>query len=113
MKTTTHENLEIENFKEWYNAIHKQHPEILGAEWDKERKTLKIFCEDSAKELTTEELKNIQIPTLLRFRKKIPQIDIPNATAISENEFIVETLNIEDVRKKVKEKYADFEEVKT
>lgn len=113
MKTTTHENLEIENFPKWLMQLNKTHSGILGAEWDKETKLLKIFYEDNATELTIEDLKNVQIPTLLRFRKKIPQIDIPNATAISENEFIVETLNIEDVRKKVKEKYADFEEVKT
>jgi len=111
MKTTTHENLEIENFENWYNTIHKQHPKILGAEWDKKRKTLKIFYEDNATELTTEELKNIQIPTLLRFRKKFPQIDIPNTTTINENEFLVETFDITDIRKKVKEKYPEFEEV--
>jgi hypothetical protein len=107
----TYENLEIEDFQRFYEYLHKTHSGILGAEWDKERKTLKIFYEDNATELTIEELKNMQIPTLLRFRKKIPQIDIPNATATSENEFIVETLNVEAVRKKVKEKYADFEEI--
>lgn len=111
MKTTTHENLQIEDFQRFYEQLHKTHSGILGAEWDKERKTLKIFYEDTAKKLTIEELKNIQIPTILRFRKKTPKIDVPNATVISENEFIVETLNVEDVRKKVKEKYPEFEEI--
>jgi hypothetical protein len=109
----TYENLEIEDFQRFYEYLHKTHSGILGAEWDKEAKILKIFYEDNATELTIEQLKNVQIPTLLRFRKKIPQIDIPNATAINENEFQVETLKVEDIRKKVKEKYPEFEEVKT
>jgi len=112
MKITKHENLQIEDFQRFYEHLHKTHNGILGAEWNEESKTLKIFYEDNATELTTDELKNIQIPTLLRFRKKIPQIDIPNATATSENEFIIETFDIEAVRKKVKEKYPKFEEVK-
>ena len=110
MKTTTHENLEIENFPKWLMQLHKTHAEILGAEWDKKLKTLKIFYEDNAKELTTEEIKNIQIPTILRFRKKLPKIDIPNATAISENEFTVETVDLENTRNEVKKKYPEFEE---
>jgi hypothetical protein len=113
MKTIEYRNLQIEDFQRLYEHLHKQHPEILGAEWDKECKTLKIFYEDNATELTLEELKSIQIPTVLRFRKKIPQIDIPNATAISENEFVVETFDVQDIHKKVKEKYPEFEEVKT
>jgi hypothetical protein len=111
MKTTTHENLEIEDFTQWYPQLHKTHSGILGAEWDKDRKTLKVFYKDDAIELTIEELKNIQIPTILRFRKKILQIDIPNAIATSETEFQVETFNTETIRKAVKEKYPEFEEV--
>jgi hypothetical protein len=110
MKTTTHENLEIEDFTQWYPQLHKTHSGILGAEWDKEHKTLKVFYEDNAKELTEKELKNIQIPTILRFRKKLPQINIPNATLISENEFIVETFDAENIREQVKQKYPEFEE---
>jgi hypothetical protein len=109
----TYENLQIEDFQRFYEHLHKTHSGILGAEWDKDNKTLKIFYEDNAKELTIEELKNVQIPTILRFHKKPPIIDIPNATATSENEFMVETFDAEDIRKKVKEKYPEFEEVKT
>jgi hypothetical protein len=112
MKTTTHENLAIENFQRFYAQLHKTHSGVLGAEWDGTKKILKMFHEDNATELTIEQLKNVQIPTLLRFRKKIPQIDIPNATTISENEFIVETFDAETSRKKVKEKYPEFEEIK-
>jgi len=111
MKTTTHENLEIENFPKWLMQLHKTHSGILGAEWDSEKKILKIFYEDNATELTIEELKNLQIPTVLIFHKKLPKIDIPNVTVVSENEFTVETFDVETSRKKVKEKYPEFEEV--
>lgn len=112
MKTATHENIEIENFEDWYNATHKQHPEIIGAEWDKEKKLLKVFYEDTATELTKEELENVPIPTILTFRKTPPKIDIPNATATSDNEFSVESFDVETTRKTAKEKYPKFEEVK-
>jgi hypothetical protein len=111
MKTTIHENLQIENFGDWFNTIHKQHPEIIGGEWDKEKKILKVVYEDGAAELTKEELKNIPIPTILTFRKTLPKIDIPNATATSENEFQVESFDVKTARKTVKEKYPEFEEV--
>ena len=106
MKTKTYENVNIENFEQWSSHIHKKHKEIFGTNYNKQ--TLKIFYEDNARELTIEEI--MQIPTILKFRKKLPKIDIPNATAINENEFIVETLDVETSRKKVKEKYPDFEE---
>jgi len=112
MKTITHENIEIENFTDWYVQLHKTHSGIMGAEWDKEKKLLKLFYEDSATELTKEELKNIPIPTILTFRKTPPKIDIPNATAVSENEFRVESFDVKTSRKTVKEKYPEFEEVK-
>ena len=108
MKTKTYENVNIENFEQWSSHIHKKHKEIFGTNYNKQ--TLKIFYEDNAQELTIEEIKNIQIPTILKFRKKLPKIDIPNATPITENEFIVETLDVETSRKKVKEKYPEFEE---
>ena len=110
MKTIEHINMQIEDFRNFYNALHKQHPEILGVEWDGEKKTLRIFYKDNATELTEETVRNVKIPTLLKFRKKLPKIDIPNATPITENEFIVETLDVETSRKKVKEKYPEFEE---
>jgi len=111
MKTQEY-NLQIENFQNFYNALHRQYPEILGAEWNKEKKLLKIFYEDKTTSLTLETLQNLQIPTLLRFRKKITSPDIADATvtAISENEFTVETQQPEEVRKKVKEKYPEYEE---
>jgi len=112
MKTIEHKNMQIEKFEEFYSYLHKSHPEILGAEWNSQKKLLKIFYDDNATELTEEALKNIQIPTVLRFRKTLPKIDIPNATATNENAFQVETLDVETTRKTVKEKYPDFEEVK-
>jgi len=112
MKTAIHENLEIENFSDWYVQLHKTHSGIMGAEWDKEKKLLKVFYEENATELTKEELKNIPIPTILTFRKTPPKIDIPNATATSENEFQVECFDVKTSRKTVKEKYPEFEEVK-
>lgn len=110
MKTAEH-TIQIENFTEWYAYLHKQHPEILGAEWDKEAKLLKIFYPDTTTELTQETLENFKIPTILRFRKKLTPPTIPNATAISENEFIVETFDVKTTREEVRKKYADFEEV--
>jgi hypothetical protein len=112
MKTITHEKLEIENFTDWYIQLHKTHSGIMGAEWDKEKKLLKVFYQDGTTELTKEELKNIPIPTILTFRKTPPKIDIPNATATSENEFQVESFDVKTSRKTVKEKYPEFEEVK-
>ena len=113
MKTKTYENVNIENFEQWSSHIHKKHKEIFGTNYNKQ--TLKIFYEDNAQELTIEEIKNIQIPTILKFRKKItpPDLDIADTTvtAISENEFTVETQQPEEARKKVKEKYVEFEEI--
>jgi hypothetical protein len=115
MKIVEHKNMQIDDYGNWFEYVHKQHPEILGAEWDKENKLLKVFYEDNATELTKEELKNIQIPTVLRFRKKVtpPKLDSA-AVSISatENEFMVETFDVESVRKEVKEKLTEFEEVK-
>jgi hypothetical protein len=111
MKTAIHENLEIENFSDWYVQLHKTHSGIMGAEWDKEKKLLKVFYEDNTTQLTKEELKNIPIPTILTFRKTPPKIDIPNATATSENEFQVESFDVKTSCKTVKEKYPEFEEV--
>jgi hypothetical protein len=112
MKTVEHQKIQIDDFEKWFRHLHNQHSEILGAEWDDEKKLLKVFYEDTATELTKEELKNIQIPTILRFRKTLPKIDIPNATPINENTFQVETFDVETTRKTVKEKYSGFEEVK-
>ena len=114
MKTAKHENLEIENFQDWYNTIHKQHPEILGAEWDKEKKLLKVFYQDGATELSEETLLNLNIPTVLRFRKKValPKLDSAAVVSATENEFTVETFDSEAVRKEVKQKLTEFEEVK-
>ena len=113
MKTVKYENLEIKNFTQWFAQLHKIHNEVIGAEWDKHNKTLKVFYNDDVKELTVEELQNMQIPTVIRFRKKLPQIDIPNATPINDNEFIVETNDVDTIRKLVKTKYPEYEEVKT
>jgi hypothetical protein len=103
--------MQIEDFLHFYATLNKQHPEILGAEWDKEKKLLKVFYREDATELSEEELKNIPIPTILTFRKTPPKIDIPNAAATSENEFQVESFDVKTTRKTVKEKYPEFEEV--
>jgi len=71
MKTIEHENMQIEDFQPFYSYLHKQHPEIIGAEWDKEAKILKVFYQDGATELPEDELKNLKIPTILKFRKKV------------------------------------------
>jgi len=115
MKTATHENLEIENFPEWYVYLHKQHPEILGAEWDKEKKLLKIFYEDGTTELAEDELKTLKIPTVLRFRKKAtpPKLDTATVSiSATENEFTIETHDPENARKEIKLKLGEFEESK-
>jgi hypothetical protein len=107
--------MNIEDFQQFYSYLHKQHPEILGAEWNSQKKLLKIFYDDNATELTEEALKNIQIPTVLRFRKKVtpPKLDAATAVSATENEFTVETFDAEALRKEVKEKLTEFEEVKT
>ena len=116
MKTTIHENIQIEDFPRFYETLKRQNPEILGAEWDKEKRILKVFYEDGATELAEETLKTLKIPTVLRFRKKVeaPKIDASNVsvTAISENEFIVETFDADAVRKEVEKKLMEFEESK-
>jgi hypothetical protein len=115
MKIIEHKDIQIDNFGIWFEYVHKQHPEILGAEWDKEKKLLKIFYDDKATELTEETLKKIEIPTVLKFRKKVtpPKLDSA-AVSISatENEFTVETFDAEAVKKEVKQKLSEFEEVK-
>ena len=107
--------MNIEHFQQFYSYLHKQHPEILGAEWDSQKKLLKIFYDDNATELTEEALKNIQIPTVLKFRKKVtpPKLDAAAVVSATENEFTVETFDAEALRKEVKEKLTEFEEVKT
>jgi len=110
MKTVEHQNIQIENFQNFYAYLHKEHPEIMGAEWDSEKKLLKIFYPDNATELTSETLQKLQVPTILIFRKKISQISITNATTINENEFTVETFDPENTRNEVKKKYPEFEE---
>lgn len=113
MKTIEHKNMNIEDFQHFYSYLRKQHPEILGAEWDKEKKLLKVFYEDGAVELPEEVLRNLRIPTVLRFRKKVtpPKLDSA-AVSISatENEFTVETFDAEAVRKEVKQKLIEYEE---
>ena len=110
MKTKKY-NIEIPDFPTFYEYTRKQHSGILGAEYDKETQELKIFYENSTDELTEEQLKNMKLPTTLKFRKTLPTTDIPNAKFTSENEIVVETFDVENSRKKVKEKYPDFEEV--
>lgn len=115
MKTVTHEELEIKNFEDWFNTIHKQHPEILGAEWDLEKKLLKVFYQDGATELTKETLQNLKIPTVLRFRKKVtpPKLDTATVSiSATENAFTIETHDPENARKEIKQKLTEFEEVK-
>lgn len=115
MKTTVHEDVQIENFGDWFNTIHKQHPEIIGAEWDSQKRILKVSYQDGATELTKEALQNLKIPTVLRFKKKAtpPKLDTASVVSATENEFAVETFDTEAVRKEIKQKLIEFEEVKT
>jgi hypothetical protein len=114
MKTIEHKNMQIEDFLHFYATLNKQHPEILGAEYDKETEILKVFYQDGATELSTEELKTLKIPSLLTFRKTIAQPKLDSAIVVSatENEFIVETFDTEAARAEVKRKLTEFEEVK-
>lgn len=113
MKTIEYENMQIEDFQQFYVHLHKQHPEIMGAEWNKETKLLKVFYEDGTTELSEEVLRNVKIPTVLRFRKKVALPKLNTATVISatENELVIETHDLEATRKEVK-KLTEFEEVK-
>ena len=113
MKTIEHENMQIEDFQPFYSYLHKQHPEIIGAEWDKEAKILKVFYQDGATELPEDELKNLKIPTILKFRKKVtpPKVDSAVVVSATDNEFTVETLDAENTRKEIKSKLSEFEEV--
>jgi hypothetical protein len=117
MKTVTHENMEIEDFNRFFISLKRDHPKIMGAEWDEKNRKLKIFYEDGATELTDDAIRTLKIPTVLRFRKKVevPKIDAPNVliSALNENEFVVETFDAEALRKEVKQKLVQFEEVKT
>jgi len=114
MKTIEHANMNIEDFLHFYSILSKQHPEILGAEWNKETKVLKVFYQDNATELTEEALKNLKIPTILTFRKKAapPKLESAAVVSATENEFTVETFDTEAARAEVKRKLTEFEETK-
>lgn len=113
MKTVKYMNMQIQKFQPFYRQLHKQHPEILGAEWDGKEKLLKVFYQDDAMELTKETIQNVKIPSILKFRKKLPTItNIPNAKFTSENEFVVETFDAKNTRKKIKKEFPEFEETK-
>jgi len=107
-KNEIFEQMQVEDFKQFYSTLHKQHPEVLGAEWNKENKILKVFYEDTATELTEEILRNLKLPTVLRFRKKVtpPKLDAAVVVSATENEFTVETFDAE-----IKSKLSEFEEV--
>lgn len=113
MKTVLHENLEIENFQRFFETLKHEHPEVLGAEWDTQKKRLKVFYEDAATKLTDDSIRALKIPTVLRFRKKIAVLTIQNATVkmITENEFTVETNDPESVKKEIRKTFSEFEEV--
>lgn len=114
MKTVVHENMKIEDFNRFFISLKRDHPEILGAEWNKEKRILKVFYEDGATEIAEEDIRNLRIPTILRFKKKIAVPTISNATvtAISENEIIVECFDADAVRKEVEKKLMEYEESK-
>jgi hypothetical protein len=114
MKIVEHKNMQIEDFQQFYAYLHKQHPEILGVEWDKETKVLKVFYQDGSTELSEDDLKTLKIPTVLRFRKKVAPPKLDSATvsiSATENEITVETFDADAVRKEVKKNLAQFEEV--
>lgn len=114
MKTIEYPDMAIQNFSRFYDFIHKTFDGILGGDWNKETKTLKIFYEDEATEIPIETLQNLQVPTILRFKKKLvpPDLDVPKTSIImiSENEFIVETFDAEAVRRKIREMKPEFKE---
>jgi len=113
MKTVVHENIDIEDFPRFFTALKREHPEVSGAEWNNEKRILKVFYQDGTRELTDKAIKTFKTPTILRFKKKIDVPIISNATvtAINENEFTVETHDVESVRKEVKKTFSEFEEV--
>jgi hypothetical protein len=86
----------------------------LGAEWDKEKKLLKVFYQDGATELSEEVLQNLKVPTVLRFKKKATSLKLDAATVVSatENDFTIETHDPENARKEIKQKLSEFEEVR-
>jgi len=114
MKTVEHKNIRIEDFQPFYSYLHKQHPEILGAEWDDQKKLLKIFYQDGSTELSQDDLKTLKIPTVFKFRKKVtpPKLDAAIVVSATENEFTVETFDADALRKEVKEKLIEYEEAK-
>lgn len=104
--------MQIEDFQRFYSTLHKQHPEILGAEWNKETKALKVFYQDGANEVSEDVLSNIKLPTILIFRKKVPKLD--SAIILpTENEIVIETFNPQKTREELAKKYQEFEEVST
>jgi len=110
-KQKVYQNVVIEDFGKFFLELTRTYPNLIRqAEYDRNKSILTVDYYKDTTELTDDQIKNVQIPTILKFRKKLPKIDIPNATAITENEFIVETLDVETSRRKVKEKYPEFEE---
>jgi hypothetical protein len=114
MKTVTHENMKIEDFNRFFISLKREHPEIMGAEWDEKNRKLKIFYEDGATELTDDAISALKIPTVLRFKKKttLPKLDTGTVVIATGNEVVVETFDVEATRKEIEKKLTEFEEVK-
>ena len=114
MKTATHKTMQIEDFERFYACLHKQHPEIMGAEWNAQKRILKVFYEDGAIELTEEELKNLKLKSSLTLIRKVPKLDVTGATIVSAtSDKIIIELDEENqnLRKFIKAQFPDFEEV--
>jgi hypothetical protein len=110
MKQTV-ENITIKDISTFGTALAKQISGLKAVEYARETRTLILHLTENSS-INEDIVRNLKIPTILRFHKKLSIIDIPNATPVSENEFQVETLDVEESRKKVKEKYPEFEEEK-
>jgi hypothetical protein len=114
MKTKKYSNITIEDSSQFALTLEKNFKGIRAIEYDRTIKKLTIYYEEDVTEITEDELKTLKIPTVLRFRKKVtpPKLDAATVVSATENEFIVETFDTQALRKEVKEKLIEFEEVK-
>jgi hypothetical protein len=110
-----HSDITIDDTSQFALALEKNFRGIKAIEYDRATKKLTIHYEENATEITEDDLKNLKIPTVLRFRKKVtpPKLDSATVVSATENEFTVETFDANALRKEIKQKLSEFEEVKT
>jgi len=114
MKSKTYPNMAIADTGRYALALEKNFTGIKAVEYERTSKILTIHYEENAVELTEDQVKNVQVPIILKFRKKVtlPKLDAAAVVSATENEIVIETFDPETAREEVKQKLQEFEESK-